>query len=148
VDRHRFKGRIPYHQLKARIKMEAAARPANYEVVEDASSGASVIQDLRNETALPIIPFQSVKDKVTRASVASPLVEAGKVFLPEGEPWVADFIDLMASFPEVEHDDEVDSFVMTLLQLSGKAIGGGAGMTVVSPEDELILDEKGNPIEP
>jgi hypothetical protein len=54
----------------------------------------------------------------------------------------------MASFPEVEHDDEVDSFVMTLLQLSGKAIGGGAGMTVVSPEYELILDEKGNPIEP
>lgn len=140
VDPHRFKGRIPYHELKQRIKQEAAARPANYETIEDASAGASVIQDLRNETALPIIPFLSVKDKVTRASMVSPLVEAGKVFLPEGAPWVMDFMDTLASFPDVEHDDEVDSFVIALMQLSGKALGGGAGITVLS-EDEANLDD-------
>jgi predicted phage terminase large subunit-like protein len=132
VSEHFFKGRIQYPELKKRIQSEAAARPADYEVIEDASAGASVIQDLQSSSALPIIAFLSVKDKVTRASVVSPLVEAGKVFLPEDAPWVADFIDTMADFPGVEHDDEVDAFVIALMQLSGKANSGGAGLTVIA----------------
>ncbi len=135
VNENFFKARVKYPELKARIKMEAAARPAEIEPIEDASAGASVIQDLQRETALPIIPFQSVKDKVTRASIVSPLVEAGKVFLPEGAPWVSDFIDAMASFPDVEHDDDIDAFVIALMQLSGKSNTGAVGLTVMSNED-------------
>jgi predicted phage terminase large subunit-like protein len=135
LNEHFFKNKIQYPELKKRIILEAAARPADYEVIEDASAGASVIQDLQSSSSLPILAFQSVKDKVTRASVVSPLVEAGKVFLPEGAPWVADFIDTMASFPEVEHDDDVDAFVIALMQLSGKANSGGAGLTVIGNED-------------
>lgn len=135
VNEHFFKNKIQYPELKKRIQLEAAARPADYEVIEDASAGASVIQDLQSSSALPILAFLSVKDKVTRASVVSPLVEAGKVFLPEGAPWVADFIDTMASFPEVEHDDEVDAFVIALMQLSGKSNSGAVGLTVLSNED-------------
>ncbi len=142
VNEHFFKARIKYPELKARIKMEAAARPAEIEPIEDASAGASVIQDLQRETALPIIPFLSVKDKVTRASIVSPLVEAGKVFLPEGAPWVADFIDACASFPDVEHDDDIDAFVIALMQLSGKSNSGAVGLTVMAAEEDAPDEDR------
>lgn len=136
LDRTFFKARVQYPELKRRIKMEADARPADVEVIEDASAGASVIQDLQRETSLPIIPFISSKDKVTRASVVSPLVEAGKVFLPEGEPWVADFINTMAAFPDVEHDDDADAFVIALMHASGKTLKGSVNLTIHTPEQD------------
>jgi hypothetical protein len=44
----------------------------------------------------------------------TPLMEAGKVFLPESAPWLADFIDEMAAFPNGVHDDAVDSTTQAL----------------------------------
>lgn len=141
VSPHLFKKRIQYPQLKRQIQLEAAARPADFEVIEDSSAGASVIQDLQSDTSIPILPFIAEKDKVTRASKVSPLVEAGKVFLPESAPWVADFIENMANFPDVEHDDDVDVFVMALMQLSGKSQSGMAGMHVEYGDDEEETDQ-------
>jgi len=37
------------------------------------------------------------------------LIEAGKIELPEGEPWVPFFINEMEEFPNGEFDDIVDS---------------------------------------
>ena len=131
LDPHFYKARIKYPELRQRIVSENAARPVEMEPIEDASSGSSVIQDLQINTNIPIIPFSAVKDKVTRASIVSPLVEAGKVFLPEDAPWVADFIDNCASFPMVEHDDDIDAFMIALMQISGKTNSGVPNVTVI-----------------
>lgn len=142
VNPHFFNKRIQYPELQKQIQIEAAARPAEYEIVEDASSGASVIQDLQTNTAIAIIPFTAEKDKITRASRVSSLVEAHKVFLPLEAPWVADFIELMADILNAEHDDMADAFVMALMQLSGKAQGGMASLTMVTNDPEAEPGEE------
>jgi predicted phage terminase large subunit-like protein len=77
-------------------------------LVEDRASGLSLIQELRSST-LPIKPMKSDSDKQSRAQAITPIIEAGKVFLPENAPWLPDFFDEMASFPNGLHDDIVDS---------------------------------------
>jgi len=58
-------------------------------------------------------------DKVSRAEAATPLFEAGKVFLPESAPWLNDYLDELASFPASVHDDSVDSTTMALNYMRG-----------------------------
>jgi predicted phage terminase large subunit-like protein len=68
-------------------------------LVEDRASGQSLIQELRHESLLPIIAVKSDTDKRTRAEAITPLIEAGKVFLPESASWRNDYLDEMAAFP-------------------------------------------------
>ena len=78
-------------------------------LIEDKSSGISLIQDMKNDTMFNIVAIEPESDKVTRASTCSPLVEDGKIFLKKGAPWVQDYIDEMVLFPNAPHDDQVDS---------------------------------------
>ncbi len=82
--------------------------------IEDAASGQSLIQELRRETSLPIIPKRVDSDKVVRAYAVTPLIEAGRVYLPESAPWLLEFIEELSAFPNGEHDDEVDSLTLAL----------------------------------
>jgi len=63
---------------------------------------------------LPIIPIKVDSDKMSRAQSVTPLVEAGRVFLPESAPWLNDYIDELAGFPTAAHDDAVDSTTQAL----------------------------------
>jgi phage terminase large subunit-like protein len=92
----------------------AAAWSPNTLLVEDRASGQSLIQELRNETSLPVLPVSVDRDKVTRAQAVTPMVEAGRVFLPASAAWVADYLDELSSFPAAPHDDQVDSTTMAL----------------------------------
>jgi predicted phage terminase large subunit-like protein len=86
----------------------------HYVLIEDAASGQSLIQALQKETRLPILPVKPLGDKVARASAASPLVESGRVFLPDQAAWLADFLDEVTSFPAAPHDDQVDALSQAL----------------------------------
>lgn len=123
-----FKGRLEYPELRRAVRTQHDACKSDTVLIEDKSSGQQLIQDLRRETALPINSFEPAgKDKVWRANKVSPLVEAGKVFLPEGAAWVADFIETCAAFPDVEHDDQVDALTMGLIYFT---VGGRPMITV------------------
>lgn len=82
--------------------------------IEPKASGISTIQQLKTET-LPDGSYINVlesdppkEDKITRAKAVSPIVESGRVYLPEGAPWVEDFLQELRSFPNSAHDDDVD----------------------------------------
>ena len=114
------KERMEYPDLKRAIETNQEANPADVVVIEDKSSGQQVIQDLRRDSRHPVVPFDAGgKDKILRANLTSPTVEAGKVFLPQATKWVADLIETMAAFPDVEHDDEVDAFTSGIIYLKG-----------------------------
>ncbi len=114
------KERMEYPDLKRAIQTYFHAEKTHAVVIEDKSSGQQVIQDLRRDTTIPVVAFDAGgKDKILRASIASPKVEAGKVFLPEAAPWAADLIENMAAFPDVEHDDDVDAFTSGIIYLAG-----------------------------
>jgi len=87
-------------------------------------SGKIISQELRRETRLPVIEIPNVTDKIVRANIVLPTVEAGNVSLPEDLDWTADFVDRMAAFPKGLHDDDTDAFDIGLEYL----IMGGGGM--------------------
>jgi Terminase RNaseH-like domain len=55
--------------------------------------------------------------KIARATAVSPTIEAGNIYLlhPLWAPWVNDFIEECAAFPNGVHDDQVDAMTQALL---------------------------------
>jgi len=67
-----------------------------------------------------VLPIKVDTDKLSRAEAVTPLFEAGKVFVPEAAPWLADYLDEMTSFASGPNDDVVDSSSMALNYLRQK----------------------------
>ena len=111
---HLWRGRVEFPELKRVLVSLAEQWKPNTILIEDRASGQSLIQELKNFTALPILPVKVDSDKQTRAQAVTPLMEAGKIFLPESAPWVSDFIEEMACFPNGVHDDVVDATTQAL----------------------------------
>ena len=86
--------------------------------IEDKASGQSLIQELRRESGMSIIPYKTVNDKVARVNSILPLIEGGRVFLPEEAPWLDKFIAESLAFPEGANDDQVDALTIALDSLS------------------------------
>ena len=83
--------------------------------VEDKASGQSLIQELRNQSGVSVIPFKVNADKVARLNTVTPLIEGGRVFLPKKDVgWLDEFMNEMQSFPNGAHDDQVDALSMGL----------------------------------
>ena len=88
-------------------------------IVEDKASGQSLIQELQRNTRIPVLPVKVDANKVARANSATPLIEAGRVYLPENAPWLFDYIEELSAFPNAEHDDQVDSTTQALSYMRG-----------------------------
>ncbi|MDD5486883.1 MAG: phage terminase large subunit, partial [Dehalococcoidales bacterium] len=85
-------------------------------LIEDKANGPAVIQMLRN-TVGGLIAVNPMGGKVARVNAVSPAIEAGNVYLPEDAPWVHDFIEECAAFPNGKYDDAVDSMSQSLSKL-------------------------------
>lgn len=101
--------RMEYPTLRKTAKAHAGKWKPHALLIEDKASGQQLIQDLRNETTLPVIAIEPEGDKVTRASVVSPMIEAGLVHLPEEADWLLDYEMEVGRFPLSKHKDQVDS---------------------------------------
>jgi predicted phage terminase large subunit-like protein len=86
----------------------------NTTLVEDAASGPSLVQSLQRETSLAVMPVKVDSDKVTRATAVTPLLESGRLFLPETGPWIETLKTQLTSFPQGAHDDLVDALSQAL----------------------------------
>lgn len=116
-----IRGRWDFPELRQRlINLNAIWRGRGLRAIyiEDRASGQSLIQELRRESGLAVIPYKVFKDKVSRVAAVTPLVEGGRVFLPEGSKWLDDFIEETVSFPSGSNDDQVDAFTMAIDILS------------------------------
>ena len=121
-----WRNRVEYPDLLRAMQVQAERHKPSAVYVEDAASGQSVVQSLRRETRLPVLPVQPRGDKVLRANRVTGTVEAGRVELPQkAAPWVPAFREELAAFPNGTYDDQVDAFVGCLTQLMERA--GGIG---------------------
>lgn len=131
------KERMEYPDLKRAITLYQNANPADVVIVEDKSSGQQIIQDLRRDSCIPVVAFDAKgKDKILRANLVAPTLEAGKIFIPEDQPWASDFIENMASFPEVEHDDDIDAFTSSIIYFKGGV--GNISVYIENSQDDEI----------
>lgn len=104
---------LEFPQLDNQVRLEHNLNPCHACLIEDKASGQSLIQVLRQETLIPVIPINPVTDKIARAHSESPFVEAGNVYLPR-EPWVKRFIDIMSLFPNIKRKDIPDAFTQLI----------------------------------
>jgi predicted phage terminase large subunit-like protein len=94
---------------------------AHTKLVEDKANGTAVIGTLQHE--IPgIIAVEPQGGKEARAHAVSSEVEAHNVYLPEGVPWVNDFIEECAAFPASAHDDQVDAMTQALTRIRLRSI--------------------------
>lgn len=117
-----WKDKVEFPDLKRMVISLAAKFKPNALLVEDKASGQSLIQDLRRETRLPIIPIRPTADKVARANLVTPLIESGRVYLPEGHPEIATFVHSASQFPNGAHDDDIDSVTQALTYLTSAQV--------------------------
>lgn len=113
----RIKDRMDFVTTIQTIRNVVAKHPdAHAKYIEDKANGSAIISVLRREIG-GIIPVNPEGGKVARAYAVSPYVEAGNVYLPEGVPWVQDFVEECAAFPNGQHDDDVDAMTQALNKL-------------------------------
>jgi len=110
-----FLQRLEYPDLRRAVENLAAGKNPSVILIEDKGSGQSLIQDLQRTTRLPVIAVDpGARSKIFRAQGVSPLIEAGKVWLPEKADWLPDFESEIAGFPAAPHDDQVDAMSQAL----------------------------------
>ena len=112
-----IRDRFEFPDLKRRMIMlntEWRGKGLRGIYVEDKASGQSLIQELKRESGVSVIPYRVASDKVSRLNAVLPLIEGGRVFLPEVAPWLDPFMDECQTFPSGKHDDMVDALSMGL----------------------------------
>jgi predicted phage terminase large subunit-like protein len=125
-----FQERMEYPELKRRVQLKYDQWTPNAVIVEGggSASGVATVQSLKAESRIPIRDVPTCTDKVLRAELVSPNQESGLVYLFTGEPWVAKFVESCTAFPNIKHDDDVDSFVGAMEE----ALGGSKGLNISS----------------
>jgi predicted phage terminase large subunit-like protein len=115
-----FLERMEFFAMKSKAKSLYDKFKPNEIIVENKASGISLIQELKREGRLPVKEINVSKSKEARAHTASPLFEAGKIYLPDGKEWINDYIDELVQFPNVAHDDQTDSTTMAIIYMTQK----------------------------
>jgi len=108
-------------------------------LIEDAASGAQLIQVLRHEAPRGVptpIARKPEGDKETRFSAQTSRIEAGDLLLPDDAPWLAGFERELLGFPNLRHDDQVDALTQLLAWRSPR----GARVGMIPPE-LIVLEE-------
>lgn len=80
-------------------------------LVEDKSSGSSLIQLIKQDYFIPIEGIQRFRDKILRAYGTIAYFASGHVHLPRNAEWLHDYIDEFGKFSPLDthkHDDQID----------------------------------------
>ena len=118
-----YRKRMNYPQLKrAATELWNRFKP-NKLLIEDKSSGTSLIQELKSAGVYSVEPYVPPpgSDKYYRTSAQSVKFENGRVFLPKQASWLDDYIGEITAFPGGKYDDQVDSTSQALEFLGNKA---------------------------
>jgi predicted phage terminase large subunit-like protein len=85
-------------------------------LVEKKAAGAPLIYEMRR-MGIPISEYTPSKgsDKIARVNAISDLFASGMVWRPETK-WADELVEEVASFPNGDHDDLVDSTSQALLR--------------------------------
>jgi predicted phage terminase large subunit-like protein len=111
-----FKQRMEFPELKKQaLELWQEWEPDTL-IVEKRAAGAPLIYEMR-KMGIPLSEFTPGKgnDKISRVNAISDLFASGVVWCPETR-WAEEVMDEMASFPNGDHDDLVDSSSQALMR--------------------------------
>jgi predicted phage terminase large subunit-like protein len=109
------RGRYDYPRLKATATLLAQKHRPEYVLIEDASTGTALAQELESVHfggAVRLVPIE--RDKIGRLYINQAKFEAGLVLFPKGAPFLPELEAELLTFPQGKHDDMVDSISQAL----------------------------------
>jgi predicted phage terminase large subunit-like protein len=108
------RGRYEYPALKAKAIALAAEFKPNLILIEDASTGIALQQELKaaGRYAVRAIPVE--RDKIGRLYIQQAKFEMGLVLFPKGASFLPALEAELLSFPQSKTDDQVDSISQAL----------------------------------
>jgi predicted phage terminase large subunit-like protein len=115
---HRYKAKIDFPKLEQMCIELANLFSPNQILIEDKASGQSLIQAVKRRTLKPVKAVKIDRDKIARLHAVSGYIEAGRLWLPIGEPWVDEYVENLTGFPSAAHDDEVDATTQFFLEIA------------------------------
>lgn len=83
----------------------------NQVLIEDKSSGSSLIQSIRQTSTIPLVDIQRNRDKVMRSLDGVPYIASGRVHIPLNAEFTHDFVEEHRKFTPLmthKHDDQID----------------------------------------
>ena len=83
-------------------------------LIEDASTGIALAQELRGILSSPVKPIPVDRDKVGRLYLQQDKFESGRVHFPNGAAFLPELEAELLSFPQGKTDDQVDSISQAL----------------------------------
>lgn len=108
------RGRYEYPRLRQTALTLAERFNPTAIVIEDASTGIALAQDLKDGGRYRVRPVPVDRDKVTRLYVQAAKFEAGRVYFPKSAPYLAELEAELLTFPQGKFDDQVDSITQAL----------------------------------
>jgi len=135
-----FRQRLEFPDLKRKfidLNNRWRGRGLRAIYVEDRASGHSILQELRRDSGISIIPHRVTSDKTTRLLTVLPFIEGGRVLLPSQAPWLDAFLQETVEFPNSTHDDQIDMISIGLDVLSRQAISPEMMDLALSPFSSL-----------
>lgn len=114
-----YRAKLEYPSLKQQVLFLAKRWQPHAILIEAKASGEQLIQELKAHSALPVIKITPSTNKITRFHQTTPLMEAGRVFLPRSAVWLSDFEYELFMFPKARYDDQVDSMTQYLNWVQG-----------------------------
>ena len=106
---HVINERMEYPALKQTIVKTYERFGATHVLIEDKASGQSLLQEIKNNTSMPVIAINPVGDKLTRAVASTAMIEGGRIHLPINASWLSDYEHQLCTFPNAKNDDMVDA---------------------------------------
>jgi len=91
---------------------------ARAKLIEDKANGTALISSMKRRIS-GLIEIEPQGSKIARAQAVAPQCQSGNVYLPRpaAVPWVNDFVDECAKFPNAKNDDQVDACSQALFYL-------------------------------
>ena len=110
-----FRRRLSFPDIKRFVESLAELHNATVVLIEDKSSGSSLIQQLRSEGLSKVQASPALEgNKIMRLHGQTPKIEGGFVLFPKSADWLETYLSELLSFPSSNYDDQVDSTVYAL----------------------------------
>lgn len=116
-----FRERVGFVETIKAIKELSQKWPtATAKLIEAKANGEAVMDMLRTQGVMGIIPVNPTESKEARLWAVQPLFHAGNVFYPTetSNGWVRTTIDELVKFPNTRNDDTVDTTSQALKYLT------------------------------
>lgn len=104
-----YRARHQYPDLRDAVMAQATRYKPETVLIEDRASGSQLLQELPRLGLQICQAIEPERDKQMRMSSQTAILAHGFVHVPEGAPWLAEYLYEMSVFPKGKHDDQVDS---------------------------------------